>query len=118
MIAASVFARRTGVAAPLLLVALGIGASYLPSTPAIHLEPEIILAGVLPPLLYASAVQLPVLDVRRNVGLIAWLSIVMVIVSALVVAPPQHWPEFRAMPAYPSRTMSRTASGFFSVLIA
>lgn len=43
MIAASVFARRTGVAAPLLLVALGIGASYLPSTPAIHLEPEIIL---------------------------------------------------------------------------
>lgn len=90
MIAASVFARRTGVAAPLLLVALGIGASYLPSTPAIHLEPEIILAGVLPPLLYASAVQLPVLDVRRNVGLIAWLSIVMVIVSALVVGALVH----------------------------
>src|SRR3954451_21383431 len=48
MMAASVFARRTGVAAPLLLVALGIAASYLPSTPVIHLEPEIILAGVLP----------------------------------------------------------------------
>ncbi|MET9311914.1 sodium:proton antiporter [Kribbella sp. NPDC003505] len=90
MIAASVFARRTGVAAPLLLVALGIGASYLPSTPAIHLEPEIILAGVLPPLLYASAVQLPVLDVRRNFGLIAWLSIVMVIVSALVIGALVH----------------------------
>jgi len=90
MIAASVFARRTGVAAPLLLVALGIGASYLPSTPAIHLEPEIILAGVLPPLLYASAVHLPVLDVRRNFGLIAWLSIVMVIVSALVIGALVH----------------------------
>jgi NhaP-type Na+/H+ or K+/H+ antiporter len=90
MIAASVFARRTGVAAPLLLVALGIGASYLPGTPVIHIEPEIILAGVLPPLLYASAVQLPVLDVRRNFGLISWLSIVMVIVSALVIGALVH----------------------------
>nr|WP_202888019.1 sodium:proton antiporter [Kribbella solani] len=90
MIAASVFARRTGVAAPLLLVALGIGASYLPSTPAIHIEPEIILAGVLPPLLYSAAVQLPVLDVRRNFGLISWLSVVMVIVSALVIGALVH----------------------------
>lgn len=90
MIAASVFARRTGVAAPLLLVALGIGASYLPGTPAIHIEPEIILAGVLPPLLYTSAVKLPVIDVRRNFGLISWLSVVMVIVSALVIGALVH----------------------------
>jgi NhaP-type Na+/H+ or K+/H+ antiporter len=90
MIAASVFARRTGVAAPLLLVALGIAASYLPSTPAIHLEPELILAGVLPPLLYSSAVQLPVLDVRRNLSLITWLSVVMVIASALAIGALVH----------------------------
>ncbi|MEV6286105.1 sodium:proton antiporter [Kribbella sp. NPDC051770] len=90
MIAASVFARRTGVAAPLLLVGLGIGASYLPSTPTIHVEPELILAGVLPPLLYASAVQLPVLDVRRNFALIAWQSVVMVIVSALAIGAVVH----------------------------
>lgn len=91
MIAASVFSRRTGVAAPLLLVGLGIGASYLPSTPTIHVEPELILAGVLPPLLYASAVNLPVIDVRRNLGLIAWLSVVMVIVSAVVIGAVVHW---------------------------
>ncbi|MFB6726677.1 cation:proton antiporter [Kribbella sp. NPDC056345] len=90
MIAASVFARRTGVAAPLLLVALGIGASYLPSTPTIHLEPEIVLAGVLPLLLYSTAVQLPVLDIRRNLSLIAWLSIVMVIVSSLAIGAVVH----------------------------
>ncbi|MEU4291731.1 sodium:proton antiporter [Kribbella sp. NPDC026596] len=90
MIAASVFARRTGVAAPLLLVGLGIGASYLPGTPAIHLEPEIILAGVLPALLYSSAVQLPVLDVRRNFALISWLSVVMVIASALAIGAVVH----------------------------
>ncbi|MFC9691472.1 cation:proton antiporter [Kribbella sp. NPDC056951] len=90
MITASVFARRTGVAAPLLLVALGIGASYLPSTPTIHLEPEIVLAGVLPLLLYSSAVQLPVLDIRRNLSLIAWLSVVMVIASSLAIGAVVH----------------------------
>ncbi|WGL50991.1 sodium:proton antiporter [Nocardioides sp. BP30] len=90
MIAASVFSRRTGIATPLLLVALGIGASYLPPTPEIHVEPELVLAGVLPPLLYASAVQLPVLDIRRNLSLITWLSVVMVIVSALVIGAVVH----------------------------
>lgn len=90
MIAASVFSRRTGIATPLLLVALGIGATYLPPTPAIHVEPELVLAGVLPPLLYASAVQLPVLDLRRNFSLIAWLSVVMVIVSALAIGAVIH----------------------------
>lgn len=90
MIAASVFSRRTGVAAPLLLVGLGIGASYLPNTPTIHVAPELILAGVLPPLLYSSAVNLPVIDVRRNLGLISWLSVVMVIVSALVIGVVVH----------------------------
>ena len=91
MIAASVFARRTGVAAPLLLVGLGIAASYLPGAPTIHLEPELILAGVLPPLLYSSAVNLPVIDVRRNLSLITWLSVVMVIVSAVVIGAVVHW---------------------------
>ena len=70
MIAASVFARRTGVAAPLLLVGLGITASFLPGAPTIHMDPELILAGVLPPLLYSSAVNLPVIDIRRNLMLI------------------------------------------------
>ncbi|MDO9457587.1 sodium:proton antiporter [Nocardioides sp.] len=91
MIAASVFSRRTGVAAPLLLVGLGIGASCLPSTPTIHVEPELVLAGVLPPLLYSTAVNLPVIDVRRNLLLIAWLSVVMVVVSALVIGAVVHW---------------------------
>ncbi|MBZ5740638.1 cation:proton antiporter [Nocardioides mangrovi] len=99
MIAASVFSRRTGVAAPLLLVGLGIGASYLPGAPTIHVEPELVLAGVLPPLLYSSAVNLPVLDVRRNFQLITWLSIVLVIVSAVVIGLVVHW-------AFPSIRLS------------
>ncbi|MFC6153917.1 cation:proton antiporter [Nocardioides yefusunii] len=85
IITAAVLARRTGVAAPLLLLALGVGAAYLPNVPEIEVEPELILAGVLPPLLYASAVRMPILDFRRNAGLITWLSVGLVIVSALVV---------------------------------
>lgn len=91
IIVAAAVSRRTGVATPLLLVGLGIIASYLPGTPVLHVEPEWILAGVLPPLLYASAVNLPVIDVRRNLGLIVWLSVVMVIVSALVIGVVVHW---------------------------
>ncbi|GGL33450.1 sodium:proton antiporter [Phycicoccus endophyticus] len=90
MVAASVFSRRTGIATPLLLAVLGIGASYLPGAPTVDISPEVVLAGVLPALLYASAVNLPVLDVRRNVSLIGWLSIVMVVVSAVVIGAVVH----------------------------
>jgi len=90
MIAASVFSRRTNIATPLLLVGLGVGASYVPGTPVIHLEPELILAGVLPPLLYASAVQLPIHDLRRNLMLISWLSIGIVIISAVLIGLVVH----------------------------
>lgn len=91
IIAAAVLSRRTGVAAPLLLLALGVAAAYLPSVPEIELDPELILAGVLPPLLYASAVRMPLVDLRRNLGLIAWLSVGLVIVSAIVVGLVVHW---------------------------
>lgn len=97
MIAASVFSRRTGVAAPLLLAGLGIAASYLPGTPVIEVAPELILAGVLPPLLFSSAVNLPLIDVRRNLSMIAWLSVVMVIASALAIGGLVHW-LFPAIP--------------------
>jgi monovalent cation/hydrogen antiporter len=90
MIAASVFSRRTGVAAPLLLVGLGIAVSYVPASPVIRPDPELVLTGVLPLLLYSSAVNLPVIDVRRNLGLISWLSVVMVVVQAVVIGGAVH----------------------------
>jgi NhaP-type Na+/H+ or K+/H+ antiporter len=89
-IIAVAFSRRTGVATPLLLIAFGVGASYLPGVPDLHVEPDLILAGVLPPLLYASAVRLPVLDLRRNLGLISWLALAIVVVGALGVGYVVH----------------------------
>ncbi len=90
VIGCSVLSRRTGIAAPLLLLVLGIGGSFIPGVPQVLIEPEWILAGVLPPLLYSSAVRLPVMDLRRNLGMIMWLSVLLVIISAVAVGYTVH----------------------------
>jgi NhaP-type Na+/H+ or K+/H+ antiporter len=84
IVAAAAFSRRLGVAAPLLLVLVGIGYSFIPGVPVIEVEPELILMGVLPPILYAAAIQLPVVDFRRNFGSISALSVLLVLVSAFL----------------------------------
>lgn len=90
VVGVSMLASRIGVAAPLILVVLGIGIGYLPGIPLIDIDPEIILLGVLPPILYAAAVNVPVLDLRRNIGPIAGLSVVLVIVSAIIIGALIH----------------------------
>ena len=85
IVAVTRIAPRVGVAAPLLLVLLGVVASLLPGAPGLEIEPEWILAGVLPPLLYSSAVSMPGMDFRRDFGAIAGLSVVLVVVSAVVL---------------------------------
>jgi len=59
--------------------------SLLPGVPAVHVEPEWVLAGVLPPLLYSAAVSMPAMDFRREFQAISGLSVVLVTASALVV---------------------------------
>ena len=78
-------AQKLGVAGPLLLVALGIGVSLLPFVHMPEIDPEWILVGVLPPLLYSAAVNLPALEFRRDFRPIAGLAVVLVVVSALVL---------------------------------
>ena len=83
--AAGVVGPRIGVAAPLVLVAIGVAASFLPIFAELHIEPEWILEGVLPPLLYASAVSMPTMNFRREFGAISGLSVLLVVGSALVL---------------------------------
>jgi monovalent cation/hydrogen antiporter len=85
IVAASVLAPKVGVAAPLVLVAAGVLLALVPGVPRIEPEPELILAGVLPPLLYAASVNMPAMDFRRDLKSIGWLSIVVVISSALAI---------------------------------
>ena len=76
---------RLGIASPLVLVAIGVGASFLPVFAGVHIDPEWILAGVLPPLLYSSAVSIPAMDFRREFGAISGLSVLLVVGSALLL---------------------------------
>lgn len=89
--AVSAVAGRIGVAAPLLLTVVGIALGFVPGASEIVVDPEIILTVVLPPLLYAAALQVPFVDFRRNIRVIALLAVVLVVVSALVVGGIVAW---------------------------
>jgi Na+/H+ antiporter len=88
------FSRRIGWSAPFVLVVVGAAASFLPSVPKIELEPELVLYGLLPPLLFAAAIRTSVIDVRArrdgilllSVGLVAF-TVVTVGLTAWMVVP-------------------------------
>ena len=85
IVAASYFSSRFGLATPIILVIVGLAVSIIPGMPLIAPEPELILAVVLPPLLYSAAVNMPVMDFRRDLKTIGALSVVLVLVSAFGV---------------------------------
>ncbi|MFT4051087.1 MAG: sodium:proton antiporter [Microbacterium sp.] len=78
-------AQRLGVAGPLLLVALGLCVGLLPFVEVPEIDPEWILVGVLPPLLYAAAVRLPAIEFRRDFTPIAGLAVILVVGTALAL---------------------------------
>ncbi|SHG18802.1 sodium/proton antiporter, CPA1 family [Jatrophihabitans endophyticus] len=82
VVATSAVADRIGVAAPLGLVLVGIAMSFVPGV-HVELEPEIVLDGVLPPLLYASATRMPGHDFRRNFGTIFALAVYLVALTTV-----------------------------------
>ena len=84
-------APRVGVAVPIALVVVGIGASYLPFVPNLDVDPHLILTVVLPPILYSAAVNVHATDFRRNVKAIGGLSVLLVVISALAVGFLLHW---------------------------
>ncbi|MFT4167319.1 MAG: sodium:proton antiporter [Microlunatus sp.] len=85
VVTVNLVAPKIKIAAPLLLVLLGIGISFLPFVAPVEIEPEWILGGVLPPLLYSSAVNMPTMDFRRDFRTISAYSVLLVIASAVVI---------------------------------
>jgi NhaP-type Na+/H+ or K+/H+ antiporter len=63
-------------------VLVGVALSYLPGVPAIEVPHGWVLDVLLPPILYAAALRVPVVDFRRNLQTITSLSVVLVIVTA------------------------------------
>ena len=83
-------ARRLGFVAPLVLLVAGLGLSFVPGIPEIHIEPELVLIGILPPLLYVAALQTSVPAFRRALRPILLLAIGLVVVTSLVVGFALH----------------------------
>ncbi|MFT4108415.1 Na+/H+ antiporter [Propionicimonas sp.] len=120
VLAGAALAGRIGVPTPLLLIVAGVAVSYLPGVPEVHLEPEVVLLGLLPPLLYATAVQTSLVDFARNrrtilllsIGLVAFTTLgVGVVVHALL--PAIGWPAAFAIGAVvaPPDAVAATAIG-------
>ncbi|WP_133802653.1 Na+/H+ antiporter [Kribbella caucasensis] len=89
--AGAALGRRTGVPAPLLLVVVGIAASYLPFVPRVELTPEVVLVGFLPPLLYSAAIKTSLVDFSQHRRSIGTLSVGLVAFTAIGVGLVAYW---------------------------
>ncbi len=90
-------ARRTPLPAPLLLVGVGLIASYVPGVPDYHLDPHIVLPLLLPPLLHTAALESSYLDLRANIRPVALLSVGYVLFATLAVG----WLAYLLIPDLP-----------------
>lgn len=83
--AADVLAPRLRTASPLVLVILGLAVSLIPGFPSFHLDPELVLEGVLPPLLYGAAVAMPAMSFRREFSAVSGLAVTLVVLSSVAL---------------------------------
>ncbi|WP_430331208.1 Na+/H+ antiporter [Rhodococcus sp. ACT016] len=90
-IAVTSLAKRRDLQVPLVLVAVGSAASFIPGMPRLELEPEVILGLVLPPLLYSAAVDFSMSSLRRNIAPILRLGVGLVLVTAFAVGFFANW---------------------------
>ncbi|MET0136206.1 MAG: Na+/H+ antiporter [Kibdelosporangium sp.] len=89
-LAIATLARRLNWSAPLLLVAVGLGVSFIPGVPAFDIDPELILVLVLPPLLYSAALDSSYLNIKANLRPIGLLSVGLVLATMAVVGFVAH----------------------------
>ncbi len=90
VIVVSRLAAGRGFPVPLAMLAVGIVGSVLPFVPDLDLSPEVVLFGLLPPLLYAAAIQTSLIDIRDNRVSIVGLSVGLVLFTALGVGLVVH----------------------------
>src|SRR5215207_1766164 len=80
-------AGRTTIPEPVLA---GLAVALIPGLPQVELEPELILALFLPPLLYWAALHTDLRDLRANLRPIALLAVGLVLVTTAAVAALAH----------------------------
>jgi len=93
LLAASQFLR---VPYPIVLVLGGTVIGFMPHAPEVHLNPDLVLVAVLPPLLYGGAFFTSLRELRANMKAIGFLAIGLC--------------SSRCSPSQPSPTLSSPAS--------
>lgn len=86
----SLAARRTGLPAPVLLLACGIGLGVIPALAQVQLPPEAVLFLFLPVLLYWESITISLREIRSNLRGIVLMGTVLVAVTAWAVAAAAH----------------------------
>jgi monovalent cation/hydrogen antiporter len=76
---------------PILLVLGGLALGFIPGVPELTLPPELVLVGVLPPLLYAAAFFTSLRDLRTDFRPIGALAVGLVLATMLAVAVVAHY---------------------------
>ncbi len=89
--AVAALANRIRLSEPLALTLVGFAASFLPYVPDVELTPEVILAGLLPPLLYTAAIRTSLVDFKANKRPILLLSVGLVLFTTFGVALVVWW---------------------------
>jgi monovalent cation/hydrogen antiporter len=84
-------AHRRGLEPALIIVVVGIAASFLPGFEAPELDSHILLSVVLPPLLYSAALDFSFPTFLRNIRPILGLGVGLVVVTAFTVALVSSW---------------------------
>ncbi len=79
-------ARKIKVAYPVLLVVAGLGISFIPGIPRLHIDPELIFIIFLPPLLYEASWTISWKELWRWRRIIGSFAFIVVFLTALSIA--------------------------------
>jgi len=83
-------AERLMVPYAAILVVGGLLLAFVPGLPRVTLPPDVLFLVFIPPLLYSGSINFPLREIRREIGPIIRLSVVMVLVSTAAVAVVAH----------------------------
>ncbi|MFZ0422061.1 MAG: Na+/H+ antiporter [Xanthobacteraceae bacterium] len=91
LVVVAVAARRLDIAPSILLVVAGIVLALIPGLPRIELAPELVLLGILPPLIYSAGVAMSWREFRFNLRPIALFAFGCVVFTTCAVAAAAHF---------------------------
>jgi CPA1 family monovalent cation:H+ antiporter len=90
LVVVALAARRFDTAPSILLVVAGVALALMPGLPRVELAPELVLLGILPPLIYSAGVQMSWREFRFNLRPITLLAFGAVLFTTGAVAWAVH----------------------------